>query len=412
MTISAEICSEVCRLYKEGHSAAKVGEMTGISNVSVGKIVRRNGIQAGSKGERIGIDKICQAYLSGKSAPQIQEEFGINHVAIYKILKKNGISSRDREIEINDDEIQQMVKEHESGMTMKEISDLHGKTKSWSTISRRLHNRGIRVDYKREMPVSEYALDETVFDEINEESAYWIGFLMADGCVQYNGRIALSLQLRDKEQIIKFRNFLKSNHKVRESTALDLEKKIYPNCAITVTSKKIVDRLIHFGVTPRKSHTAKVHEELAFNRHFWRGVIDGDGTVGMGSKTLYARLSLVGSKYLLEQFQTYVKSICPNCDASIKPQVNIFRYALGCGPAIEVIKNLYQDSNIHLDRKKERANTLIWLYNVRPGHYCKQQDFRDRVLRAASECMSADSADRIKEIENEPSVYYPQEQAG
>ena len=410
MTIRSEVCDKACKLYSEGLSEIEVGNELGISHRSVGNILSRRGLEVRkSKGECIGIDKICDAYLSGKSTPQIEKEFNISSVAVGKILKKNGIEVRDRKIEFNDDEIKQIVKEHESGMTMKDISDLHGKTKHWCTISRRLNKLGFKVDKHREMPISEYAVDDTVFDEINEESAYWIGFLMADGCVRDGGRIILALQLRDKEHVVKFRSFLKSNHKIREDVELDVERRIYPKCGISVTSKRLVERLIYFGVTPRKSHTAKVNDELAFNRHFWRGVIDGDGTVGMGQKTLYARLSLVGSKFLLEQFQTYVKSICPECDANIRPQVNIFRYALGCGPAIEIIKNLYQDSNVHLDRKKERANTLIWLYNLRPGRYCKQQDFRDVVLRSVSE--SVDSTDGIKEIENEPAIYYSQKEA-
>ena len=76
------------------------------------------------------------------------------------------------------------------------------------SILKLLHLSGTLVEDKRLK-----IFDETVFDEITEESAYWMGFLMADGNIylpkgKRNPRITLVLSEKDKEHIVKFKFFL------------------------------------------------------------------------------------------------------------------------------------------------------------------------------------------------------------
>jgi NUMOD3 motif len=60
-----------------------------------------------------------------------------------------------------------------------------------------------------------YTLNESVFDNPNEEANYWIGFLMADGNVYIdNGlpNIRLALAEKDVEHLEKYRKFMGSSH--------------------------------------------------------------------------------------------------------------------------------------------------------------------------------------------------------
>jgi|SRR3990172_1579687 len=61
-----------------------------------------------------------------------------------------------------------------------------------------------------------YPLEETAFDTLTPESAYWVGFLMADGCVsdKANGAPAISLQLTasDVGHVRAFARFAGSGH--------------------------------------------------------------------------------------------------------------------------------------------------------------------------------------------------------
>jgi len=57
-----------------------------------------------------------------------------------------------------------------------------------------------------------HTMDETVFDAITEQSAYWIGNLMADGNIYTgktgNPRIALTLAECDREHLVNLEGFL------------------------------------------------------------------------------------------------------------------------------------------------------------------------------------------------------------
>ena len=49
-------------------------------------------------------------------------------------------------------------------------------------ISSLLKREGVKV--KSASDTIKLNVNERAFDEINEESAYWLGFLMADGCIR------------------------------------------------------------------------------------------------------------------------------------------------------------------------------------------------------------------------------------
>ena len=62
-------------------------------------------------------------------------------------------------------------------------------------------------------------LNEDAFNIITEESAYWIGFLMADGCIHYHPGnapyVSLTLAKCDSDHVIEFSQFMGSSHKLK-----------------------------------------------------------------------------------------------------------------------------------------------------------------------------------------------------
>lgn len=63
-----------------------------------------------------------------------------------------------------------------------------------------------------------HTVDETVFDSITDQSAYWASFLMIAGSIYTdktgNPQIALTLAERDREHLIKLRKFLKCSNQI------------------------------------------------------------------------------------------------------------------------------------------------------------------------------------------------------
>ena len=167
------------------------------------------------------VEDIIAKYVGGKSARQLSFEYGVVDITITSLLKRHDIFIRNR------------------------------------SNARRTNQ-----------------IKEDVFDTITEESAYWIGFLLADGNVYHppkrSKQLNLGLAEKDWEHLEKFKKFVGSN------------KKLYYNAGgvfISFYSNRMVEKLAEYGIVPRKSKIAKVPEQLKNNRHFWRGMIDGDGWV-------------------------------------------------------------------------------------------------------------------------------------
>jgi len=179
------------------------------------------------------------------------------------------------------------------------------------------------------------AVDESAFDRLTEFSAYWVGFLMADGGI-VNNRVCLSLQTRDKGHLRAFKNFLKSAHPIRKNRGVNTWR-------IIVSSRALVNRLFVLGVTPRKSFTAKAPKILSNNRHFWRGVIDGDGHISVDCRQRLTLGLTSFSPSLMRQYRLFLASILGGQIAEDG--------TVQSGRALTALDALYGRSKIALARK-------------------------------------------------------------
>lgn len=142
--------------------------------------------------------------------------------------------------------------------------------------------------------------NDSFFNKLNELSAYWAGFIAADGNLFLKNKlISIGLSLKDISHIKKFKLAIKSN------AAISIVKS-NNSARICFRSEKIYEDLEKMGIGPNKSLTisiVKVPENLI--NHFIRGVYDGDGSVSdFGRSRL--QLCIVGNKPFLEYLQRYL----------------------------------------------------------------------------------------------------------
>lgn len=198
-------------------------------------------------------------------------------------------------------------------------------------------------------------IKEDVFDKINEESAYWIGFILSDGNIYYpknrSKRLTLCLKESDREHLEKFKTFIGSNKRLYY---YDKDNTVY----LSVCSNRIVNKLEEYGITERKSLTAKVPEQLKNNKHFWRGVIDGDGSVRF-HKTGYPIINLCGTVDVVGSFMNFTGKIIKIYQPDLNK--NFGQIGYGATSAKTICEYLYGDSKIYLNRKYENYKRIcLW----------------------------------------------------
>ena len=89
---------------------------------------------------------------------------------------------------------------------------------SWEAAKRDLVSRDIPIISKRNQYSNGNGIKDDLFLKIKDnDSAYWLGFLYADGSIrQDRNEIALDLQAKDKKTIEDFHNYCGNQNSIRE----------------------------------------------------------------------------------------------------------------------------------------------------------------------------------------------------
>lgn len=190
------------------------------------------------------------------------------------------------------------------------------------------------------------------------ELGYWEGFIAADGCVQMpRGRVSILLASKDKLHLKKFGK--KINRKVKNKTT-KLKGKEYSQVNLEYQNKKYATFLCKKGITPKKSLTLHIKDNL--NWDFIRGVFDGDGSFGIYrySNSKYAQLKAnitSASKSFIKQLNTFF--ISEGLETSLVKDKNCTKIYIRKKSLPMFIDKLYNNADIFLERKKIIANKIL-----------------------------------------------------
>ena len=251
--------------------------------------------------------------------------------------------------------LEELVKLNCSGLTQNEIATKLNVSRS--TVQKYLKILHVNTPNYHNL----LKFDNTVFDCIDdEEKSYWLGFLYADGNVaKNNNNVELSLSIKDKEHLEKYRTFLKNISPVKTGKSM-YNGKEFQRCRLTVTNKYFRDKLISLGCIPQKSLKVKFpndifkHEELKY--HFIRGYVDGNGCISFSSSGKL-RLSIVSTK----EFLLSIKEIFPefsDLKRDKRWKHNTFFIECFSNNANKILTKLYKNSTIYLKRKYNRLAVL------------------------------------------------------
>ena len=195
-----------------------------------------------------------------------------------------------------------------------------------------------------------YSMNENFFDVIdNENKAYFLGLMFADGNVQSNGnfyRTRLGLHKKDELIIEKFKKVIGFNGPLYRT---------WDRTTIQLANKKIGESLISHGCVLNKTLVLKYPQTIPahLTNHFIRGYFDGDGCLSLNKrwKQAGAGFSICGTQDMLQGISNELKSLDIHC--GIIQTGNIYMLSVNGNRQIQVLlKWLYYKSKICFVRKK------------------------------------------------------------
>lgn len=242
-----------------------------------------------------------------------------------------------------------IISDYKSGLNTVEIAN---KWNTYNTSIRRVLIRyGITL---RSIKEANSRIKENPFKLGDEKSEYFLGLMLTDGCICHrkeSNSVCISLGLKDKEMIEKFRDFICPMNKVSKCLQKKYNTYMY---SVSVRSDIIANWLEQQGNFHNKSYECDIY--IPLTPHILRGIFDGDGYWHTTNKGRTKTWGICGKSLIfLQKIQQYLldNSILSHLNKRVK-NGNNYLYYLEISKTIDVLKvaNLmYKEAHIYLIRK-------------------------------------------------------------
>lgn len=260
-----------------------------------------------------------------------------------------------------------IIKEYASGVSRGMLCKKYAI--SWNKLTNLLKNNDVYIRTVKDNS-KKYTCDTNFFKIIdNEEKAYWLGFIYADGCITKN-KLTIRLSSLDKEHLDKFKKSINSNHPIHDYKCTHGFSKLNNfSSNICIYSEKLVNDLINYGVVYNKSLILKFPcLEINLIKHFIRGYFDGDGSVSLTKysknkggikKYIKGVFSIYGTKEFLEELKRYLP-----CNFSLNKEKrrdsNTWHLKTSSMKKTYIMHDyFYNETTIYLDRKFNKFKEII-----------------------------------------------------
>ena len=207
-----------------------------------------------------------------------------------------------------------------------------------------------------------------------EEKSYIYGLLVTDGTLlitnshQYTGSVVLEICKRDEDIVDKLCSLILHSSKTERCRSTNFKQE-YHSVKFSIYRNSFIKSLVDFGFpTEQKTLNACPPAAEYDQNAFWRGVIDGDGSLGLRKSGQYTKpfLSLTTkSEKLKNAFCEYLFLITGKTYNPTRNKRDDI-YNIGCGgiTCCQVLREIYKDSTLYLNRKYEKyLECLGWEKN-------------------------------------------------
>jgi hypothetical protein len=291
---------EIVSVYEKLKDVNKVAEFFNISVSTVQRRLKKNGIFFTHKFDTLNNVEVLEQYSLLKNIHKVAEYFNMSVNPIRKVLKMNGVDLTNRRYEVN-------------------------------------HKYFEKID--------------------NEEKAYWLGFLYADGYIRerkFGNSLELKLSVKDDDHLKLFRSCLNSNHKIVygiNKTHNNGKPSFSHMCHLAMYSNELVNSIKSNGFHSRKTFTiSKPNLSSDLIHHFIRGYFDGDGTFRFVEK----QKNQTGITSASEKFREFIIKELSKNEIKINYYGGINLYIQNKMDNQKFYNYIYKNATIYLERKKEK----------------------------------------------------------
>lgn len=200
--------------------------------------------------------------------------------------------------------------------------------------------------------------DAEFFSTMTPPSAYWAGFLAADGGLSSRDKsIRLVLNRSDAVHVRKFKDVIKTNAKIFYVESVNA-------VGISIACQELYDALVALGIEPNKSlRMSKVNVPEHLISHFIRGVFDGDGCLS-GKDLGHIQFMIAGNKPFLEELQSALIKNCELRRVKIYPtKSQCFKLQYTGSQVFRILDFIYKDSNEQTRLRRKFQKYLLFKSN-------------------------------------------------
>ncbi len=288
--------------------------------------------------------------IKNMSIEELAKHFNVSYSAIATKIHKIGISKKSYGFYWTSEEDQIIIQHFE--YAPKEYLMRMLPNRSWLSI----FQRGSSFFNLQRKSQDKYYLNYNFFSEWNENVAYIIGLIAADGHLRYHSSknnsnsLELELSASDIDILNKICSLLETNKPL-------IYNKVKNTYKLSISNVKIIEDLISKGI-PYKNKTTSIcfptNMPTKYNKDYIRGIMDGDGSIYTERSNNRLHLQFLGSKSMISSIQKFIPiDITDLTIIDLYDSHSCYKLSVSGKRALEILTWLYKDSNLYFQRKHD-----------------------------------------------------------
>jgi len=196
-----------------------------------------------------------------------------------------------------------------------------------------------------------------------QEYSYLVGLLQADGHMHkgkgQKGKMSYEISIKDEDIIYKLEPLLNCNYSIHKRIRDTNYKKNYESIALTICSLEFRNWLVQYVPYGKKDEIVEKPTNV-IDIEYWRGIIDGNGSIGFTKRGIPFVGLVIKSDKLLQQCLQFVFEITGQqkiCNKNKRDK--IYNIRINNEDSQLFLKTLYYENCLSINRKYDLARQVM-----------------------------------------------------